>query len=51
MEKEIVETLIANLRDRKGFKWWWDDIDNDVRDEITKSLESEVETILTSNGS
>jgi len=36
--KAIVDDVFKDLRTRKGFNWWWDDIDEDIQDEIRSDL-------------
>lgn len=35
---QLANAAIAVLSDRKGFDWWWDDLDADIRREIKVEL-------------
>jgi len=34
----IVAAVLRDLEGRKGFDWWWHDIDEDIREEIRAEL-------------
>lgn len=34
----IVGIVLAELSSRKGFSWWWDEIDSEVQREIRDTL-------------
>ena len=40
----IADAILANLLDRKGFDWWWHDLDadiqQDIRDEIIRTIQN-----------
>ena len=38
MATDIVEAILNELRGRKGFDWWWDDLEEDIKQEIRESL-------------
>ncbi len=42
----IVEVVLTLLEGRKGFDWWWDDLDSDIRDEIRRALQRKVRGVL-----
>ena len=46
MEKEIVAAIIADLTDRSGFDALWDNIDNDIKNDIINRWESIVKSGL-----
>jgi hypothetical protein len=39
LSEDIIKNVLQNILDRKGFRQAWDDTDEDVQKEITKSLE------------
>lgn len=45
-ERNIVEAVLQNLSGRKGFDWWWLDIEPDVRAEIRASLVESVRGVV-----
>jgi hypothetical protein len=47
--KEIVTAIVENLKDRRGFRQTFDEIDEDVQIEINTSLQKIVEKILKNN--
>lgn len=34
VEKDIVLDILAILLDRKGFDWWWEDLEDELQQEI-----------------
>jgi hypothetical protein len=36
--RTAVEAVFGELRNRKGFGWWWDDLDEDIQAEIVDAL-------------
>ena len=42
----IVNAVLMELEGRKGFDWWWDDLDEDIRQEITDELKLKVLALL-----
>jgi hypothetical protein len=34
MSAEIVEEILHELKGRKGFDWWWEEMDEDIQQEI-----------------
>lgn len=42
----IVDDILANLELRKGFDWWWDDVDADIQQEIREDLTAIVKAYL-----
>jgi hypothetical protein len=39
----VVEAVLDELRNRKGFDWWWDDLDEDIQVEIVEACVQRVE--------
>lgn len=35
----VGQKIIDALSDRKGFDWWWDDLDPDIQAEIVAELD------------
>ncbi len=46
MSSEIVGRVLNELRDRKGFSGWYDEIDNDIQCDIEDRLIADVKRIL-----
>ena len=46
VSEEIVAAVMRSLRTRKGFNWWYDEIDPDIQAEIESDVEDVVEGIL-----
>ncbi len=46
MEKEIVNEIIDALCNRGGFDSWWENIDEDIQNEIKEELENITRTKL-----
>jgi hypothetical protein len=44
--KEIIKKVLDNLKCRGGFDGWWDNIDEDIQDEIIEELEQTVTNFL-----
>ena len=42
----IVEAVLKDFQDRKGFDYFWDDIDEDIKTEIVEELEATVLEVL-----
>lgn len=38
MSTEIVMAILEELRSRKGFDWWWNDLDEGIQREIREEL-------------
>lgn len=38
MSAKIVMAILEELRSRKGFDWWWDELDKDIQQEIREAL-------------
>ena len=34
--------IIDVLRDRKGFRWWWDDIDEEIQQDIIDCVHAKI---------
>lgn len=41
--KGIVDAVLRELEGRKGFDWWWDDLDADIQKEIRLALRDAVQ--------
>lgn len=37
-DEVLLNKLFNNLYDRSGFDWWWDEIDDETKEEIIESL-------------
>jgi hypothetical protein len=35
---KIVDRVLGELSGRKGFDWWWDELDPDIQVEISEAL-------------
>ena len=46
----IIEALIADLTDRRGLRQEWDNIDDEIQQEIKDEWAEKIKAILTSNG-
>lgn len=46
LASRIVETVLREFSSRKGFDWWWEDIDEDVQQEIREALTALIEADL-----
>jgi len=46
LAQEIVDIVLKDLADRKGFEEWWDDIDDDISLEIAEELVAKVASHL-----
>lgn len=46
LAENIVDAVLRELNNRKGFDWWWEDIDEVTRGELTQMLESRVNEVL-----
>lgn len=40
--------ILDGLDDRKGFDWWFDDIDPDIQDEIFHQIRTNIKTVFPS---
>lgn len=45
--RKIVEAVIKDLKGRKGFGNWYDNIDDDIKIELETELEKVVDKLLT----
>ena len=43
---EIAAAVLSELEGRKGFDWWWDDLDEDIQQEIREALTERVAAVL-----
>jgi hypothetical protein len=46
LSRRIVCLVINNLNSRKGFDWWWHDVDDETKLELMESLIEQVELEL-----
>lgn len=46
---KIYDAIIDNLNDRKGFDYWYHDIDEDVKAEMKADISEVIEGILSEN--
>jgi len=53
MNKKVAEKIrdevLKALDTRKGFDYWWDNIDEDVQDEISSDLDQVIKDVLDDN--
>lgn len=35
---DIYTAVFEELESRKGFNWWWDDLDEDIQDDIVEAV-------------
>ena len=40
----VAKKVVAILEDRSGFDGWWDDIDDDIQNEILERIAKVIET-------
>lgn len=43
---DISAAVLSELEGRKGFDWWWDDLDEDIQQEIRDALTERVADLL-----
>lgn len=48
LARQIVEAVLSDLHDRRGYRQTWDDIDEDIRTEIVQTLTTIVERKIVS---
>lgn len=46
IETRLVDAVIGELEDRKGFDHWWHEMDDEIKDEIVEALEDKVRKII-----
>jgi hypothetical protein len=44
--ERIADEVLDELRGRKGFDWWWDDLYEDIQHEIRDALVERVTSVL-----
>jgi hypothetical protein len=44
--ERVVAAVLTGLQDRRGFNYWWGEIDSDIQDEIREELVNVVEPIV-----
>ncbi len=44
--KRAVAAVMRELRGRKGFSWWWNDVRDEDQEDIIKCAEAEVARVL-----
>lgn len=47
--KAVVGAVLAELSSRKGFDWWWHDIDAEIQEEIEDACAARVAEVLGSS--
>lgn len=45
---DIAAAVLRDLSDRKGFDWWWDDLDDEIQADIEEDLTKTVQKVLDS---
>jgi hypothetical protein len=40
---DLADVAIRVLSDRKGFDWWWEDLDTDIQEDIKQELREALE--------
>ena len=50
MFRNIAEACISELKTRKGFDWFWGDLDEEIREEIFDALSAKIEQCLADDG-
>lgn len=45
----LVYNCLATLKGRKGFDWWWDELDEELQEEIKQELFKELYQYLEVN--
>lgn len=45
----ITDEVLRELEDRKGFDWWWDELDDEIQGDIKDALKSRVQKALDEN--
>ena len=43
---DIVTTVLNDLENRSGFDHWWDDVDEEIQDEVRQVLAAKVQQVL-----
>lgn len=43
--EEAVDAVLDNLLGRRGFDYWWDDIDSEIQSEIRESLVDDIHSV------
>lgn len=46
LAEDVVKAVLRDLNGRRGFDWWWDDVDETTQGEIVQSLEETVQRVL-----
>lgn len=46
LETKIVDAVLKELSDRKGFDYFWHNIDSDIKKEIKKTLATKVSKVI-----
>jgi hypothetical protein len=46
MFEEATMNALAVLQSKKGFNWWWDDIDEDIQADIFADMVEAIRTII-----
>ena len=49
LSDKIYDAILDNLNDRKGFDYWYHDIDEDVKDEMKTDISEVIDAIISEN--
>ncbi len=49
LSEKIRDKVLEALGDRKGFDYWWDELDEDIQDEISGYLDQAIQEVLDDN--
>jgi hypothetical protein len=44
--EDVAKGALAFFKGRKGFNWWWEEIDDDIREEIMGKFAEEMQALL-----
>jgi len=50
VSRKVVREVLADINERKGYSQLWDEIDQEIKDELTDSLFGVVKIVLESEG-
>ena len=50
VSRKVVREVLADINERKGYSQLWDEIDQEIKDELTDSLFGVVKRVLESEG-
>lgn len=46
LSQRILQAVLTDLHDRKGFDYWWDNIETSIQREAKKELQAKIESVL-----